>query len=126
MPSYVDDDDYYCYSDDNNQNDNGIPDFVDEQDFDDYLTDEEYNLMGDLFPKIVKELKDYKGWDNLMVKLIIFKNNFDFNKSILELKKKCKKKKLISTYNDTVKPQYVEKSNKEIASNLKKGMLLLL
>lgn len=83
MSDYYDDD--LSYQDD-------IPEFQDEAEFDDYLNDEEYNLMNQLFPKAIDELQDYQGWDNLSVKLAIFDNNFDFNASIIQLKRQYKKR----------------------------------
>lgn len=85
MPSYADDDaiDY----------ENEMPDFQDEAGFDDYLNDEEYQLMTDLFPQAKKELQDFQGWDNLAVKLAIFDFDFNLDEALDDLKKTYKKKK---------------------------------
>lgn len=85
MPSYADDDkiDY----------ENEMPDFQDEAEFDDYLNDDEYQLMSDLFPQAKKELQDYQGWNNLAVKLVIFDFDFNLDEALDELKKTYKKKK---------------------------------
>ena len=86
MPSYADDDaiDY----------ENEMPDFQDEAEFDDYLNDEEYQLMTDLFPQAKKELQDFQGWDNLAVKLAIFDFDFNLDEALDDLKKTYKKKKI--------------------------------
>lgn len=73
----------------------GVPEFEYEADFDDYLNDEEYELMNELFPRAKKELQDYQGWDNLSVKLAIFDSNFDFNEALLQLKRRYKKKGML-------------------------------
>lgn len=86
MPSYADEDDSVDYE-------NQVPDFQDEAEFDDYLNDEEYDLMADLFPKAKKELEDYHGWDNLAIKLAIFDNEFDMQDSLTQLKRTYKKKR---------------------------------
>lgn len=85
MPSYADDDvvDY----------ENETPSFQDEAEFDDYLNDEEYELINDIFPQAKKELEEYQGWDNLSVKLAIFDSDFDLQGTIAELKRDLKKKK---------------------------------
>lgn len=86
MPSYADEDDSVDYE-------NQIPDFQDEAEFDDYLNDEEYDLMAELFPKAKNELEDYQGWDNLAIKLAIFDNEFDMQESLTQLKRTYKKKR---------------------------------
>lgn len=72
---------------------NEMPDFQDEAEFDDYLNDEEYQLMTDLFPQAKKELQDFQGWDNLAVKLAIFDFDFNLDEALDDLKKTYKKKK---------------------------------
>lgn len=85
MPAYYDDDDIDYMDDD-------IPEFQDEADFDDYLNDEESNLMNSMFPIAKEELKDYQGWDNLTLKLAIFDNEFNLDSALKEMKKRYKKK----------------------------------
>lgn len=80
------------YDDDDYMSDE-LPDFADEAEFDDYLNDEEYDLMNDVLPQAKKELSEYQGWDNLSVKLAIFENEFDLQAALTELKRKFKKKK---------------------------------
>ncbi|CAI4034837.1 hypothetical protein SMKI_11G2890 [Saccharomyces mikatae IFO 1815] len=70
-----------------------IPDFHDEGEFDDYLNDDEYELMNEVFPALKTQLQDYQGWDNLSLKLALFDNNFDLEATLMELKKTLKKKK---------------------------------
>ncbi|EJS42844.1 hbs1p [Saccharomyces arboricola H-6] len=70
-----------------------IADFQDEGEFDDYLNDDEYELMSQVFPSLKKELEGYQGWDNLSLKLALFDNNFDLESTLAELKKTLKKKK---------------------------------
>ncbi|CAD6637890.1 XXYS1_4_G0043050.mRNA.1.CDS.1 [Saccharomyces cerevisiae] len=70
-----------------------MPDFHDEGEFDDYLNDDEYELMNELFPTLKAQLQDYQGWDNLSLKLALFDNNFDLESTLTELKKTLKKKK---------------------------------
>ncbi|QLL34870.1 hypothetical protein HG536_0H02450 [Torulaspora globosa] len=86
MPSYADDDDAIDYE-------NEMPDFQDEAEFDDYLNDEEFDLMNELFPKAKKEMQEYQGWDNLAVKLAIFDADFNLDEALTELRKAYKKKK---------------------------------
>ncbi|QLQ81987.1 hypothetical protein HG537_0G02410 [Torulaspora globosa] len=86
MPSYADDYDSMDYE-------NGIPEFQDEAEFDDYLNDEEFELMNDLFPRAKKELQEYQGWNNLAVKQAIFDCDFNLDEALIELKKAYKKKK---------------------------------
>ena len=70
-----------------------MPDFHDEGEFDDYLNDDEYELMNEVFPTLKAQLQDYQGWDNLSLKLALFDNNFDLESTLAELKKTLKKKK---------------------------------
>lgn len=99
MPSYAEDDtiDY----------ENEIPDFQDETELDDYLNDEEFDLMNDLFPKAIKEMEEYQGWNNLAVKLAIFDADFNLSEALIELKKAYKKKKKQSA----VPPQPAKNAN---------------
>ncbi|CCH58712.1 hypothetical protein TBLA_0A09240 [Henningerozyma blattae CBS 6284] len=85
-PYDYDDDDLEDFHDD-------IPDFQDEQEFDDYLNDEEYDLMSQQFPQAKKALQDYQGWNNLAVKLAIFDSDFDLDQALINLKRTYKKKK---------------------------------
>ncbi|CUS24820.1 LAQU0S20e00606g1_1 [Lachancea quebecensis] len=87
MPQFYDDDDMDTDLQD------GVPEFRDEADFDDYLNDEEYQLMSEMFPRAKKELADYVGWDNLSVKVSIFDHEFNFDEAMIELKRSLKKKK---------------------------------
>lgn len=97
MPSYADDDDAVDYE-------QGIPDFQDEGELDDYLNDEEFDLMNELFPQAKKELKEYQGWDNLAVKLAIFDSDFNLDEALIELKKTFKKKKQPTAASEPKKP----------------------
>lgn len=84
MAKYYDEDDMDYHSD--------VPEFQDESEFDDYLNDEEYGLMNDMFPRAKKEMADYQGWNNLALKLAIFDQNFDFDQAMIELKRIYRKK----------------------------------
>ncbi|AMD21053.1 HEL228Wp [Eremothecium sinecaudum] len=84
------------YSDDELGYDDELPEFQDEAEFDDYLNDDEYELMMTVFPVAKKELQEYQGWDNLSVKLALFENNFELDKALLELKRQYKKKVKLS------------------------------
>lgn len=81
------------YDDDDYMSDE-LPDFADEAEFDDYLNDEEYDLMNEVLPQAKKELSEYQGWDNLSVKLAIFENEFDLQAALTELKRKFKRRSL--------------------------------
>lgn len=93
MPQYYDDDDMDTDLQDE------VPEFRDEAEFDDYLNDEEYQLMSEMFPRAKKELADYVGWDNLSVKVTIFDHEFNFDEAMIELKRSLKKKKTEGMYN---------------------------
>jgi len=82
------------YSDQDDYNDD-IPDFQDEAEFDDYLNDEEYDLINDTFPNLKKRMTEdnYIGWKNLDVKLALFDNDFDSEAAFSSLRKQFKKKK---------------------------------
>lgn len=66
-----------------------VPQFEDEADFDNYMNDEEYDLMSTMFPEAVKQLQDYTHWDNLSVKLAIFDSDFDLDAAMVEIKSMC-------------------------------------
>ncbi len=85
MSKCYDEDDAIDYEED-------IPDFQDEDEFDDYLNDEEYELLNQIFPTAKSELEEYQGWDNLTVKKALFEHNFDLTSAMIELKRKFKKK----------------------------------
>lgn len=85
MPSY-DDDDVIDYE-------NELPDFEEEADLDDYLNDEEYELMNEILPQARKEMTDYQGWDNFALKREILETNFDLPEALKQLKRAFKKKK---------------------------------
>lgn len=70
-----------------------MPDFHDEGEFDDFLNDDEYELMNQVFPHLKEQLQDYQGWDNLSLKLALFDNGFDSESTLAELKITLKKKK---------------------------------
>ncbi|SCU77592.1 LADA_0A01222g1_1 [Lachancea dasiensis] len=110
MPPAYDDEADYEYHDE-------VPEFQDEAEFDDYMNDEEYNLMSEMFPRATKELTDYQGWDNLKVKLAIFDHEFDYEEAMIDLKRTLKKKK-------TEKPQpkmsALERLARDRAKNFKK------
>lgn len=88
------------YDDDMDYEDE-VPEFQDESEFDDYLNDEEYKLMSDMFPRAKKELADYQGWTNLAVKVAIFDHDFDFDNAMIELKRSYKKKKSEGMYSNS-------------------------
>lgn len=85
MSKFYDDDDAVDCDDD-------VPDFQDEDEFDDYLNDEEFELMNQLFPLAKEQLADYQGWDNLAVKVAIFDHNFELEPALVDLKRRFKKK----------------------------------
>ncbi|CAR25943.1 ZYRO0A11748p [Zygosaccharomyces rouxii] len=70
-----------------------LPEFENEADLDEYLNDDEYELMNQLFPHVKKEMVDYQGWDNFALKKTIFETNFDPDESLKILKRSFKKKK---------------------------------
>ncbi|CCF59442.1 hypothetical protein KAFR_0H00330 [Kazachstania africana CBS 2517] len=83
--------------DDDYMDDNEIPEFQDEADFDDYLNDEEYDLMSQVLPAAKNKLKEeeYVGWNNFDVKLAIFDNDFDLDAALSHLRQSFKKKKVV-------------------------------
>lgn len=85
MPTY--------YGDDDIDYEEETPEFRDEHEFDDYLNDEEYELISEMFPRAKNELAEYQGWNNLSVKLALFDHNFDYDEAIIDLKRTYKKKK---------------------------------
>ena len=108
------------YSDQDDYNDD-IPDFQDEAEFDDYLNDEEYDLINQTFPGLKKKMQEdnYVGWDNLAVKLALFDNDFDSDAAFASLRKQFKKKKVAST--PAPAPQAAPKSSaKKVTEDLKK------
>lgn len=66
--------------------------FQDEAELDDYLNDEEYDLMNELFPRAKAELSEHQGWDNLAVKQAIWDAEFDLEAALVQLKRRYKKK----------------------------------
>ncbi|MCG8711234.1 hypothetical protein JHU04_004636, partial [Brenneria sp. 4F2] len=64
-----------------------------EADLDDYLNDEEYELMNEILPQARKEMTDYQGWDNFALKRKILETNFDLPEALKQLKRAFKKKK---------------------------------
>lgn len=74
-------------------NGEGLPNFQDEADVDDYLNDEEYDLMNDLVPQIKKELEGYQGWTSFDIKVSLLETNFELDQTLVDLKKRFKKKK---------------------------------
>ncbi|AEY96440.1 FADR221Cp [Eremothecium gossypii FDAG1] len=68
--------------------------FQDEAELDDYLNDEEYDLMNELFPRAKAELSEHQGWDNLAVKQAIWDAEFDLEAALVQLKRRYKKKGL--------------------------------
>ncbi|KAL6940839.1 hypothetical protein ACO0QE_004757 [Hanseniaspora vineae] len=92
MPAYDYDDDDFDYSDDGG---NSPMNFETERDLDDYLNDEEYDMMGLIFPEVLNYLKTnhYYGYDNLTVKLAIFDNSFNIDDAKMELSEVLKQKK---------------------------------
>ncbi|SCU85387.1 LAME_0D01156g1_1 [Lachancea meyersii CBS 8951] len=81
-----DDDADYSYEDD-------APELQDEAALEDYMNDEEYELMCDMFPRAKEALTEYQGWDNFKVKLAIFDHEFNLDEALIELKRGLKKKK---------------------------------
>ncbi|CDH09227.1 related to Elongation factor 1 alpha-like protein [Zygosaccharomyces bailii ISA1307] len=77
MPSF-DEDDVMDYE-------NELPDFEEEADLDDYLNDEEYELMNEILPQARKEMTDYQGWDNFALKREILETNFDLPEALKQL-----------------------------------------
>ncbi|CAL9736483.1 elongation factor 1 alpha-like protein [Monosporozyma servazzii] len=74
-------------------NEDEIPDFHDEGELDDYLNDEEYDLMNQVLPEVKEGMKDYHGWTTFDLKLAILDSDFGSNEALLDLKKQYKKKK---------------------------------
>lgn len=74
-------------------NEDEIPDFHDEGELDDYLNDEEYDLMNQVLPEVKEGMKDYQGWTTFDLKLAILDSDFGSNEALLDLKKQYKKKK---------------------------------
>ncbi|SCU85548.1 LAFA_0D16314g1_1 [Lachancea sp. 'fantastica'] len=110
-PAYDDDDGDYSYDDD-------VVEFQDEAALDDYMNDEEYELMNDMFPRAKKELADYLGWDNLKVKLAIFDHEFNLDEALIDLKRGLKKKKSEET---PTKMSALEQAARRRALNSKKA-----
>ena len=75
-----------------------LPEFENEADLDEYLNDDEYELMNQLFPHVKKEMVDYQGWDSFALKKTIFETNFDPDESLKILKRSFKKKKSEGMY----------------------------
>lgn len=67
--------------------------FADEAEFDDYLNDEEYELMTSIFAAARRELEEYQGWTNLQVKMALFDHDFDLQSTVVDLKRQLKKRK---------------------------------
>lgn len=86
MSTYHNDDDMIDYQDQ-------LPDFDDEADFEDYLNDEEYDLVNEMFPLAKKEMADFLGWSNLNIKVALLENDFNLNEALYQLQKTFKKKK---------------------------------
>lgn len=81
-----DDDDVMDYE-------NELPDFEEEADLDDYLNDDEYELMNEMLPQAKEGMADYQGWDNFALKREILESNFDLPEALKQLKRTFKKKK---------------------------------
>lgn len=81
------------YADDDYVYDEDIPDFHDENELDEYLNDEEYDLMMQIFPQVKEAMEEYQNWNNLDLKLAIFDCEFDTDAALDELKSKFKKQK---------------------------------
>lgn len=75
-----------------------LPEFETEAELDEYLNDEEYDLMNEVFANVKKEMVDYQGWDNFALKKTIFDTNFDLAESLKILRRSFKKKKPESMY----------------------------
>ncbi|SCV06191.1 LANO_0H24102g1_1 [Lachancea nothofagi CBS 11611] len=111
MPPAYDEDADFDYQDE-------VPEFPDEAALDDYMNDEEYNLMSEVFPRAKQELVDYQGWDDLKVKLAIFDHDFDLNEAMVKLKRSLKKKK---TEEALPKVSALEQLARKRASDAKKA-----
>lgn len=83
---HYDEGDDYVYDDD-------IPDFHDENELDEYLNDDEYDLMMQVFPQVKQQMQEYANWNNLDLKLAVFDADFDVDAALAELKSKFKKQK---------------------------------
>ncbi|CCE64969.1 hypothetical protein TPHA_0J01470 [Tetrapisispora phaffii CBS 4417] len=93
-----------AYSDDDEIDyENETPDFHDEQDLDDYLNDEEYDLMNDLLPLVRNGMEDFDGWNNFDLKLALFDSDFNTEEALSLLMKDFKKKKTNSSESDAIK-----------------------
>ncbi|CCD22480.1 ribosome dissociation factor GTPase HBS1 NDAI_0A03230 [Naumovozyma dairenensis CBS 421] len=107
------------YSDDDYDDDNGPMDFQDEAEFDDYLNDEEYDLINDVLPTVKKEMADYQGWNNLNLKLALFDHEFDTQAALSHLKKTFKKKKVLK---EVTKPVATTTNKKNTAKKIEKDI----
>lgn len=86
----------HAYDEEDYLHEEDIPDFHDEAELDDYLNDEEYDLMNDMLPLVKKEMNEYHGWTNFDLKLALLDTDFDDKGALHDLKKRFKKKKPIN------------------------------
>lgn len=84
--SRYDEDDYYDEQGD-------LPMFQDEAELDDYLNDEEYDLMNEILPQLKKDMEEYQGWTAFDLKLSLLDTDFNINDTLHDLRKKFKRKK---------------------------------
>lgn len=84
--SRYDEDDYYDEQGD-------LPMFQDEAELDDYLNDEEYDLMNEILPQLKKDMAEYQGWTAFDLKLSLLDTDFNINDTLHDLRKKFKRKK---------------------------------
>ncbi|CCC66896.1 hypothetical protein NCAS_0A03380 [Naumovozyma castellii] len=105
-----------AYSDDDYEDDEGPYEFHDEAEFDDYLNDEEYDLLNQVLPHLKTQMKEYQGWNNLDLKLALFDNEFESDVAFNQLKKTFKKKKIAaSTPPPATTTQPVKKLKESVA-----------
>lgn len=84
--SHYDEDDYYDEQGD-------LPEFQDEAELDDYLNDEEYDLMNEILPQLKKDMAEYHGWTTFDLKLSLLDTDFNIDDTLHDLKKRFKRKK---------------------------------
>ncbi|CAL9727749.1 elongation factor 1 alpha-like protein [Monosporozyma unispora] len=81
------------YDEEDYINEDEIPEFHDEGELDDYLNDEEYDLMNQVLPEVKEGMKDYHGWTTFNLKLAILDTDFGSKEALHNLRKHYKKKK---------------------------------
>lgn len=84
--SHYNEDDYYDEQGD-------MPEFQDEAELDDYLNNEEYDLMNEILPQLKKDMAEYHGWTTFDLKLSLLDSDFNIDDALHDLKKRFKRKK---------------------------------